>query len=89
MHLTKCREDIVGPIQIYKSGGISDTLGVMTFAYMCHHNTFLLYFDMENASVDKWKKVTHAAVATAFVIMALFAMGGYATFASLTQVIYY
>ena len=57
----------------------------MTFAYMCHHNTFLLYDAMEGATLEKFKKVTHAAVSTGFIIMLIFAMVGYATFASLTQ----
>ena len=75
----------MGNVEVFTPGGVSDTLGVITFAYMCHHNSFLLYDAMEDASMDKWKKVTHASITTAFIIMLIFALAGYATFASWTQ----
>ena len=72
-------------MDIFILKGASDTLGMVSAAYMCHHNSFLLYDAMENASLNKWKMMTHMAVTTAFLIFVTFGISGYATFASVTQ----
>jgi sodium-coupled neutral amino acid transporter 11 len=52
---------------------------------MCHHNTFLLYCSIENTSIAKWNKVTHASIFVSFITMILMAFGGYATFTGYVQ----
>ena len=52
---------------------------------MCHHNTFLLYCSIEDTSLGKWNKVTHASIFISFVMMVLMAFGGYATFTQNVQ----
>ena len=54
-------------------------------AFMCHHNTFLLYCSIEDTSLGKWNKVTHASIFISFVMMVLMAFGGYATFTQNVQ----
>lgn len=34
----------------------------MAFAFMCHHNTFLIYQSMRDSSLEQWEKVTHISV---------------------------
>ena len=52
---------------------------------MCHHNSFLLYCSIENTSLTKWNKVTHASILLSFLTMILMAFGGYATFTGKVQ----
>lgn len=52
---------------------------------MCHHNTFLVYQSMRNASLERWEKVTHISVGFAWAVAALFGIAGYATFRALSQ----
>lgn len=55
---------------------------------MCHHNTFLVYQSMRDATLEKWEKVTHISIAFAWVVAALFGIVGYATFRALSQGFY-
>lgn len=52
---------------------------------MCHHNTFLVYQSMREASLERWEKVTHISIGFAWVVAALFGITGYATFRALSQ----
>lgn len=52
---------------------------------MCHHNTFLLYCSIDNKSLAKWNKVTHASIMISFITMILMAFAGYATFTGHVQ----
>lgn len=52
---------------------------------MCHHNTFLVYQSMRDASLERWEKVTHISLGFAWVVAALFGIVGYATFRALSQ----
>ncbi|KAL2081443.1 hypothetical protein ACEWY4_023296 [Coilia grayii] len=60
-------------------------VGVMSFAFICHHNSFLIYGSLREPSLSNWSRVTHLSVAFAFVVSAAFAVAGYATFTGYTQ----
>lgn len=57
----------------------------MISAFMCHHNTFLVYQSMRDASLEQWEKVTHISIIFAWVVAALFGIMGYSTFRALSQ----
>jgi sodium-coupled neutral amino acid transporter 11 len=57
----------------------------MAFAFMCHHNTFLIYGSIERATQEKWDVVTHWSLFTSFLIAAAFGIAGYATFTGYVQ----
>ncbi|XP_031631378.1 putative sodium-coupled neutral amino acid transporter 11 isoform X2 [Contarinia nasturtii] len=59
--------------------------GIMAFAFMSHHNTFLVYQSMRDATLEKWEQVTHISIGFAWVVAALFGIAGYATFRGLSQ----
>ncbi|KAL0117828.1 hypothetical protein PUN28_008903 [Cardiocondyla obscurior] len=65
--------------------GIIPSVGIMAFAFMCHHNTFLIYGSIERATQQKWDVVTHWSLFTSFLIAAAFGIAGYATFTSYVQ----
>ncbi|XP_007546642.1 putative sodium-coupled neutral amino acid transporter 11 [Poecilia formosa] len=60
-------------------------VGVMSFAFICHHNSFLIYNSLEHPTLSNWARVTHTSVGSALIICAAFAVAGYATFTGYTQ----
>lgn len=60
-------------------------VGVMSFAFICHHNSFLMYGSLQEPTLTNWSRVTHASVGSALIISAAFAVAGYATFTGYTQ----
>lgn len=66
-------------------GDITQSIGIIVFAYMCHHSSFLLYGCLENPTQMRWNRVTHASVGISCLIVIVFGTAGYATFKSLSQ----
>lgn len=64
---------------------IFTAFGVMAFAFMCHHNVFLLYDSIENANQKRWNKVTHFSVSISVLILILFGIAGFLTFTGYTE----
>ncbi|XP_019945445.1 putative sodium-coupled neutral amino acid transporter 11 [Paralichthys olivaceus] len=60
-------------------------VGVMSFAFICHHNSFLIYGSLEQPTLANWSRVTHLSVGSALIISAAFAVTGYTTFTGYTQ----
>ncbi|KDR11093.1 Putative sodium-coupled neutral amino acid transporter 11 [Zootermopsis nevadensis] len=69
----------------FANWGIIPSIGIMAFAFMCHHNTFLLYGSIQDADQHRWDTVTHASILTSLVVSALFGIAGYATFTGNSQ----
>ncbi|XP_046701409.1 putative sodium-coupled neutral amino acid transporter 11 isoform X2 [Silurus meridionalis] len=60
-------------------------VGVMSFAFICHHNSFMIYGSLKEPSLNNWSRITHVSVGSAALVSALFAATGYATFTGYTQ----
>ncbi|XP_051938751.1 putative sodium-coupled neutral amino acid transporter 11 isoform X2 [Hippocampus zosterae] len=60
-------------------------VGVMSFAFICHHNSFLIYGSLEQPTLTNWIRVTHISVGSALIISAAFALASYVTFTGYTQ----
>eukprot|EP00071_Canis_lupus_P036819 XP_022270376.1 putative sodium-coupled neutral amino acid transporter 11 isoform X2 [Canis lupus familiaris] len=60
-------------------------LGVMSFAFICHHNCFLVYGSLEDPTVAKWSRIIHVSTLASVFISILFAACGYLTFTGFTQ----
>ncbi|XP_047227127.1 putative sodium-coupled neutral amino acid transporter 11 isoform X2 [Girardinichthys multiradiatus] len=60
-------------------------VGVMSFAFICHHNSFLIYNSLEQPTLSNWSQVTHISVGSALIISVVFAVAGYTTFTGYTQ----
>ncbi|XP_059085910.1 putative sodium-coupled neutral amino acid transporter 11 isoform X2 [Tigriopus californicus] len=65
--------------------GVSTTYGVIIFAFLCHHNSFMMYYDMRVQNQDNWNKVTHVSVGLSWAACVLMGLMGYYTFRSSTQ----
>uniref|UniRef100_A0A671XGR7 Putative sodium-coupled neutral amino acid transporter 11 n=1 Tax=Sparus aurata TaxID=8175 RepID=A0A671XGR7_SPAAU len=59
--------------------------GIMSFAFICHHNSFLIYGSLQQPTLANWSRVTHVSVGSALIISAAFAVAGYTTFTGYTQ----
>ncbi|XP_062933095.1 putative sodium-coupled neutral amino acid transporter 11 isoform X1 [Cynocephalus volans] len=62
-----------------------EAVGVMSFAFICHHNCFLVYGSLEEPTVAKWSKIVHISIVVSLFICMLFATCGYLTFTGFTQ----
>ncbi|XP_028846823.1 putative sodium-coupled neutral amino acid transporter 11 isoform X2 [Denticeps clupeoides] len=60
-------------------------VGVMSFAFICHHNSFLIYGSLREPTLGNWTRVTHLSVGLAVLLSAVFAVAGYVTFTGYTQ----
>ncbi|XP_036423194.1 putative sodium-coupled neutral amino acid transporter 11 isoform X2 [Colossoma macropomum] len=60
-------------------------VGVMSFAFICHHNSFIIYESLQEPTLRNWLRITHTSVGSAALISAIFAAAGYATFTGYTQ----
>ncbi|XP_071603597.1 putative sodium-coupled neutral amino acid transporter 11 [Heliangelus exortis] len=60
-------------------------IGVMSFAFICNHNSFLIYGSLEEPSLKNWSRVTHVSVSLAALISVVFASCGYMTFTGYTE----
>ncbi|XP_030200101.1 putative sodium-coupled neutral amino acid transporter 11 [Gadus morhua] len=60
-------------------------VGVLSFAFICHHNSFLMYHSLQRPTLSAWLRVTHVSVGTAAAASAAFAVAGYTTFTGHTQ----
>lgn len=54
-------------------------------AFICHHNSFLIYGSLKEPTLNNWSRITHVSVLLAVVISVLFAACGYMTFTGYTE----
>ncbi|NXU12178.1 AVT2 protein, partial [Pardalotus punctatus] len=60
-------------------------VGVMSFAFICNHNSFLIYVSLEEPTLRNWSQITHICVSLALVISVVFAACGFLTFTGFTE----
>ncbi|CAN8021180.1 unnamed protein product [Ixodes persulcatus] len=69
----------------FANRGITKAIGVIAFAYMCHHNSFLLFAALKDPTQRRWNRVTHVSLALSCFIILLFGIGGYVSFTHYSQ----
>lgn len=69
----------------FANTGAIQALGIYAFAFMCHHNTFMIFGSMKNKNECNWNKVTHISIGTALIVSIIFSIFGYATFTGIVQ----
>uniref|UniRef100_A0A8C6Z4Y4 Putative sodium-coupled neutral amino acid transporter 11 n=1 Tax=Nothoprocta perdicaria TaxID=30464 RepID=A0A8C6Z4Y4_NOTPE len=70
---------------IFAKSNAVQAIGVMSFAFICHHNSFLIYGSLEEPTLKNWSRITHTSVSLAVIISVVFAACGYMTFAEYTE----
>ncbi|KAJ3120241.1 hypothetical protein HK098_004765 [Nowakowskiella sp. JEL0407] len=69
---------VIGP-------GVFQAIGVISFAFVCHHNTFLIYGSLKTPTMDRMALVTHFSTGLSLLLCLILAITGYLTFTDKTQ----
>jgi len=65
--------------------GVFQAIGVISFAFVCHHNSLLIYGSLRKPTMDRFAKVTHYSTGVSMLACMTMALGGYLTFGDRTQ----
>ncbi|TFK26467.1 amino acid transporter [Coprinopsis marcescibilis] len=65
--------------------GIFQAIGVMSFAFVCHHNSLMIYGSLRTPTMDRFAKVTHISTFASLICCFTLANAGYLTFTDKTQ----
>lgn len=60
--------------------GFFEAVGVISFAYVCHHNTLLIYGSLATPTIDRWNQVTHISMGISVVASLVMGASGYLIF---------
>jgi sodium-coupled neutral amino acid transporter 11 len=72
------RFTLVGP-------GLVPAAGVISFAFVCHHNSMLIFGALRTPTLDRFARVTHTSAALALVACATLAVAAYSVFTDKTR----
>ncbi|KAK1750026.1 acid protease [Echria macrotheca] len=64
--------------------GIFQAIGVISFAFVCHHNSLLIYGSLEKPTIDRFSRVTHYSTGVSMLACLLMALAGFLTFGDKT-----
>jgi len=70
---------------VFINGGIFQAIGIISFAFVCHHNSLLIYTSLKTPTLDRFDKVTHYSTAISLIFCALLALAGFLSFTSSTK----
>jgi sodium-coupled neutral amino acid transporter 11 len=65
--------------------GVFQAIGVISFAFVCHHNSLLIYGSLRKPTLDRFARVTHWSTSISMVACLAMALAGYLTFGSKTD----
>ncbi|KAI9829767.1 MAG: hypothetical protein M1819_006004 [Sarea resinae] len=69
---------------LFINSGIFQAIGVISFAFVCHHNSLLIYGSLKKPTLDRFSKVTHYSTAISMVACMTMALAGFLTFGDRT-----
>ncbi|KAK2140237.1 hypothetical protein LSH36_1426g00014 [Paralvinella palmiformis] len=69
----------------FANTGVTRAIGILAFAYMCHHNSFLIYDSLIEPSAKRWGVVTHISIMFSMTCTLILGITGYATFTGYCQ----
>ncbi|KUI57682.1 Vacuolar amino acid transporter 2 [Cytospora mali] len=64
--------------------GIFQAIGVISFAFVCHHNSLLIYGSLKTPTIDRFSRVTHFSTGVSMLACMLMALAGFLTFGDQT-----
>ncbi|KAF1967640.1 hypothetical protein BU23DRAFT_559278 [Bimuria novae-zelandiae CBS 107.79] len=79
---TESRGQLKGNLVI--RSGIFEAVGVISFAFVCHHNSLLIYGSLRTPTIDRFARVTHYSTGISLVACLVMAYFGYLTFGDKT-----
>lgn len=64
---------------------VFQAIGVISFAFVCHHNSLLIYGSLKTPTLDRFAKVTHISTFISLVCCMLMAISAFLVFTDKTQ----
>ncbi|KAI0852101.1 aspartic peptidase domain-containing protein [Daldinia vernicosa] len=64
--------------------GIFQAVGVISFAFVCQHNSLLIYGSLKTPTIDRFAKVTHYSTGISMLACMTMALAGFLTFGDKT-----
>ncbi|WYZ36751.1 hypothetical protein EsH8_II_000257 [Colletotrichum jinshuiense] len=80
----KAERGSFSPALLTVNTGILEAIGVISFAFVCHHNSLLIYGSLKTPTIDRFSRVTHYSTAISMVACLLMALAGFLTFGDKT-----
>ncbi|KAK4701369.1 solute carrier family 38 (sodium-coupled neutral amino acid transporter), member 11, partial [Phenoliferia sp. Uapishka_3] len=66
-------------------GGFFEAIGVISFAFVCHHNSLLIYGSLRTPTIDRFARVTHISTALSVLACLCMSTSGFLVFTDRTQ----
>ncbi|CAI6338343.1 unnamed protein product [Periconia digitata] len=79
----EARGTLSGSLVIHS--GLFEAIGVISFAFVCHHNSLLIYGSLRTPTIDRFSRVTHYSTGISLVACLTMALFGFLTFGDKTQ----
>ncbi|KAF9571009.1 hypothetical protein EC968_001095 [Mortierella alpina] len=64
---------------------VFQSIGVISFAFVCHHNSFLIFGSLQKPTINRVKMVTHMSMMVSLLACLVLALSGFMTFSDKTQ----
>ncbi|KAF6814928.1 amino acid transporter [Colletotrichum sojae] len=80
----KAERGSFSPALLTVNSGIFEAIGVISFAFVCHHNSLLIYGSLKTPTIDRFSRVTHYSTGISMVACLLVALAGFLTFGDKT-----
>ncbi|KAF2840772.1 amino acid transporter [Patellaria atrata CBS 101060] len=70
--------ELKGPIKgsIIINSGVFQAIGVISFAFVCHHNSLLIYGSLQKPTLDRFARVTHWSTGISMIACLIMAFSG-------------
>ncbi|KAL2013860.1 hypothetical protein VTN00DRAFT_1385 [Thermoascus crustaceus] len=70
---------------IFVNSGFFQAVGVISFAFVCHHNSLLIYGSLKKPTLDRFALVTHYSTGVSMLMCLAMALAGFLSFGSKTD----
>ncbi|KAJ5653355.1 hypothetical protein N7490_000358 [Penicillium lividum] len=67
------------------NSGFFQAVGVISFAFVCHHNSLLIYGSLKRPTLDRFATVTHYSTGVSLIMCLAMGLAGFLSFGSKTQ----
>ncbi|KAJ5915090.1 hypothetical protein N7454_011202 [Penicillium verhagenii] len=67
------------------NSGFFQAVGVISFAFVCHHNSLLIYGSLKRPTLDRFATVTHYSTGVSLIMCLAMGIAGFLSFGSKTQ----
>ncbi|BGP15166.1 hypothetical protein JCM10213_008694 [Rhodosporidiobolus nylandii] len=64
--------------------GVFEAIGVISFAFVCHHNSLLIYGSLRTPTLDRFAQVTHVSTGLSIVACLCMSISGFLVFTNRT-----